>query len=400
MHLAKAAIICHLRRHMLFFTPKHIKLGNHFVKEARKILAYKSDLLSKELRHDVETAISALQDALQTKEKEVIETRMKELDTVCGKMMGPPKPDAAIRENVEVVLVAIVVALGVRTYFIQPFSIPTGSMQPTLNGIRVYPTQTAPPNPAVRFAQSIWYGRTWFDVVADDDETVTAVNDKWGIKLKKGLGTFGYTEIVTTKNTYIVNVAIRTATDHFGIRPERVFKKGDSIMRGYEDSGDSLFVDKFSYHWVRPSRGEVFVFHTQGIATNDNIGKPFNHPSQYYIKRLCGLPGDTLEIDPPVLRINGERAKGDSFDRVMSGTRFTPNKEYMGYANGTFGFKQPILRSPGQTYTLPPKSYMAMGDNSYHSSDSRDWGPVPERNLMGRAMVVYWPFGHHFGRIK
>lgn len=49
--------------------------------------------------------------------------------------------------------------------------------------------------------------------------------------------------------------------------------------------------------------------------------------------------------------------------------------------------------------TLPPKSYMAMGDNSRDSFDSRNWGPVPEKNLVGPALMVYWPFANHWGLI-
>ena len=49
---------------------------------------------------------------------------------------------------------------------------------------------------------------------------------------------------------------------------------------------------------------------------------------------------------------------------------------------------------------LPPGSYFAMGDNSYNSYDSRYWGPVPEENLVGRGLLVYWPFNRHWGLIR
>ena len=50
--------------------------------------------------------------------------------------------------------------------------------------------------------------------------------------------------------------------------------------------------------------------------------------------------------------------------------------------------------------TVPEKCYWAMGDNSYHSSDSRDWGPVPQANIMGRGILVYWLFASHWGLIR
>ena len=86
------------------------------------------------------TEFKAKIDALDTRERHskdraAIEQTAMALDKECGKH-APPSPDAAWRENCEVFLVAIVVALAVRTYFLQPFTIPTGSMQPTLNGIK------------------------------------------------------------------------------------------------------------------------------------------------------------------------------------------------------------------------------------------------------------------------
>jgi signal peptidase I len=73
---------------------------------------------------------------------------------------------------------------------------------------------------------------------------------------------------------------------------------------------------------------------------------------------------------------------------------------YGGYGFGFPTFLMPILRSAEDPYTVPPRHYFAMGDNSYHSSDSRDWGPVPQQNIMGRGVFVYWPFGPHWGFIR
>ena len=84
----------------------------------------------------------------------------------------------------------------------------------------------------------------------------------------------------------------------------------------------------------------------------------------------------------------------------MSGTRNAPHDGYAGYGNGFPSFSQLIMRAPDDPYIVPDKNYFAMGDNSYHSSDSRDWGPVPEQNIMGRGVFVYWPFAPHFGLIR
>ena len=113
----------------------------------------------------------------------------------------------------------------------------------------------------------------------------------------------------------------------------------------------------------------------------------------YYIKRLAGLPGDTLRINPPLLYINGRPASGFGFQRVMKA-----QPPYRGYALGTG--QALYLKRPEQSFTLPSRAYFAMGDNSYYSFDSRYWGPVPEENLVGRGLLVYWPFNRHWGLIR
>ncbi|HEV2994521.1 MAG TPA: signal peptidase I, partial [Chthoniobacterales bacterium] len=144
---------------------------------------------------------------------------------------------------------------------------------------------------------------------------------------------------------------------------------------------------KFTYNFVKPHRGDVFVFrtdHIPGIPGDIDTGQPF------YIKRLAGLPGDTLRINPPKLYINGKEARGRGFERVMAA-----GNGYRGYSSG-----RDYLAQPDRSFTVPAHSYFAMGDNSYNSYDSRYWGPVPEENLVGRGLLVYWPFIPHFGLIR
>mgnify|MGYP001826123973 FL=1 len=157
-------------------------------------------------------------------------------------------------------------------------------------------------------------------------------------------------------------------------------------------------VNKFSYHFRRPKRGEVFVFNTRGISgiTLDNQAQG----SQHYIKRLCGVPGDTLGIekDDPRLYVDGEPAKDAMIERVWA-------DEEAGYRGYMFVPGVPPEWMHGEhsasrrSYPLADGEYMALGDNSYNSSDSRMWGVVPEQNLVGPALFVYWPF-EHWGRIR
>ncbi len=381
-----------------FLLPKHVKQGRQFAHDARKLIAYKRDLWSDGVRAEFESSVAALEAANKTRELAPIEAAARALDQVCGRHLPNPE-DAAWRENVEVFLVAIVVALAVRTFFLQPFTIPTGSMQPTLNGVLGFPTAQEPPNALVRLAHTALFGRSWLNTVAKDDESVAEVAEVTRYVF------FNYSQVKTSAgNTYLIHAPSRTLTEYFGVSSMRTYQRGEPIARGYVNTGDHVFVDKISYHFRAPRRSDVFVFNTQNIAKMGNPGPPPRKPSQFYIKRLIGLPLDELCVKPPELFINGQRADAPGFERVMSG-----KDGYRGYSN-VAEYKFPsgqvaqspmtFLNSPNDTFTVPEKHYWAMGDNSYHSSDSRDWGAVPQDNLMGRGVFVYWPFAEHWGIIR
>jgi signal peptidase I len=399
-----------------FFTPNYVKQGRQFAKDARKILDYKRDLWDANTVQEFENEIGALEAACKAHNNEQIEAAAKALNTLCTGLL-PKVEDAAWRENCEVFLVAIVVALAVRTFFLQPFTIPTGSMQPTLNGILGHVTTEEPPNPVVRLWDSLIRGRTWVNAVAQDDEIVAKAEEvSW-------LYFFTYTRVETDKgHTYWIHGPLRTVIETFGVNSMASYHRGEPMARGYIDTGDHVFVDKMSYQFRLPHRGEVFVFNTQHLPTIDrrhaasyepNDPTQFDWPllagladqwhwrvdmsapSQFYIKRLVGVPGDELRVDAPRLYVNGKLAEGRPFERVMSA-----RNGYEGYSFGRSDFLAPLLRSADEPFTIPEKHYFAMGDNSNHSSDSRDWGPVPQSNIMGRGLFVYWPFGPHWGFIQ
>jgi len=387
---------------MFFLTPKYIKQARLYIKEAEKRVSYNRDRWTAEVIGTFEREIARLADAVKRRDTDAVKTGEQALDKLCGQHC-PLGPNAGIAENVEVVLVAIIVALGIRTYFLQPFTIPTSSMYPTLNGITGRATEEEPPNLLVRAFQTAAYGRSWYNVVAEADETVTHVGEEKREGLRKF---FTYTRVDTNMgNTYWIGETERPVIEAFRIHAGRSYKKGEPIARGYTDTGDHVFVDKFSYHFRKPTRGEVFVFTTQNIEAMGNLGPPPRKPSQFYIKRLAGVPGDELRIAAPELFHNGHRAEEPGFVRVMKGSREIPWNEYNGYSN-TIGdrFSPYSLREPNATFRVPEGRYFALGDNSYNSSDSRAWGTVPQDNLMGSGFLVYWPFlgdrGSHFGLIK
>ncbi len=362
------------------FTPRYVKHSKLLLRHAQKYLRYKKDILSEADRAEIAGGIERLDAALREKKGEAIKSEAETLDAKLHKLT-PVTWEAHWRENCEVILVAIVVAIGVRSYFLQPFKIPTGSMQPTLNGIIGHPLEGPAPNLVRRVVEYFVLGRNYIDVVSQqDDRVLQVVPQKYGYF-------FTFSRIICQRQRFLVYAPPDTLRQDFRVAPGNVYKRGDVIARGAVDTGDQVFVDKFTYNFVKPSRGDVFVFKTDNIsmiAADPVTGAP------YYIKRLVGLPGDELRIDPPRLFVNGTPPSGRGFARVMGA-----QDGYRGYAaTGNH------MAEPDQTYRVPEKHFFAMGDNSYNSFDSRYWGPVPEENLVGRGLLVYWPFNRHWGLIR
>lgn len=358
------------------------------LKAAHKLLHYKRDRLKPEVLQELEAEAKALSQALKEKNREKVEACVESVGTTFSSRIRPPN-HPALRENCEVFVVAIIITVGIRSFFLQPFTIPTGSMQPTLNGIRAYVTQEPPPNIATRTLHMLLYGRSYVDAVSQEDDTIE------GLREVKRFGFFTFTEVRCARQHFFLHTPARQAHDDFRIVPGRRLAKGEVVARGYVNTGDHVFVNKMAYNFVTPKRDDVFVFNTLGIGTNDQIENP-GGPSQFYIKRLAGEPGDKLRIDPPDLFINGEIARGEGFQRVMSA-----EGEFRGYSNtSAHGHPFKYLSSPETTFEVFPKSYFALGDNSYNSSDSRSWGVVPEKNVTGKALFVYWPFTSHWGLIR
>jgi signal peptidase I len=393
------------------FTKKYIKHGHLMIRHAEKLLRYRRDVMSENTKGDFRLQIEAVRESLKDRNEGKSREETDRLHDLYTKHLPAPK-DASWRENVEVILVAVVVAIGVRSYFLQPFKIPTGSMQPTLNGIighrafvaneaditidqlpqyekradgmywKSYPADGSKPNILRQIVEFVVFGRNYINVVANQDDVIEQIVPK-----KYGFF-FTFSQIVGQNESYLVYASPDTLRQDFRVLPGGHYKKGEVIARGAIDTGDQVFVDKFSYNFIRPHRGDVFVFRTDNIP--DIPPDPATGEHSFYIKRLAGLPGDTLKVQAPLLYNNGRLAEGFGFERVMAA-----RPPYHGYTNsGNF------LSDPTKTFTVPEHSYFAMGDNSAHSSDSRYWGPVPEPNLVGRGLFVYWPFTWHWGIIR
>ena len=317
----------------------------------------------------------------------------------------------ALVEMVESFFVIMVIFLGVRTYYVQPFRIPTGSMQPSLNGIIVHPVDEVP-----GFARRTWdmltLGSAYVEATADTHKTLVNIEDhpKYLLFTETTLSFSDGSKvnIPSAKGSviqYLKEQGKLTET-LFGIKLGS-YRPGETIVRARVDAGDMILVNRMAYHFRKPERGETFVFDTRGINTSMQQPSALRMSDQlagtHYIKRLCGLPGDSLQVKEPHLLVNGIPATEPTIARVAAGQ---PPFNTCGYQELSHR-DQPLayMTNLGPVHlqnTADPalREYAALGDNTTNSLDSRYWGPVRQYNIIGPACFALWPFTSHWGCIE
>lgn len=403
------------------FEPKWKKEALFLAKSAQKFVDYKRDLLKPERVLEINSRRMDLLAAVKSKDLTQVEEASKQVRSICENSLPKEQPLGWLEENVEVMFVAIVIALGLRAYYLQPFRIPTGSMQPTLNGIigKQLVEEKWPSFP-VRMVEKALRGRTYVKMVAEKDirmrvlrqsngAYVTDVRDvqAWHFFSRSNLVLAdGTTLKMPAPGTPMYDAGLRAAIEKAGKNGD-VLSKGSTICEGYIDTGDLVLVDKFSYHFRKPDRGEVFVFNTIDIPGIQKRSGPQGAGS-HYIKRLCGVPGDTLSVQPPNLLINGKIAQEAGMQRVMKSEGLF-QKSPAGYelAKGENSSLPQSIAKTTDVLVLSAKAqpgmneYAACGDNTANSLDSRYWGSVKEFNLVGPALFSLWPFTTgHWGFIR
>ena len=154
-----------------------------------------------------------------------------------------------------------------------------------------------------------------------------------------------------TAKIIIISLAIIIPIRYYLVQP--FFVKGASMEDNFHD-GDYLLIDEINYRFNQPKRGDVIVFRYPG------------NPSQFYIKRIIGLPGDDVEIKNGAIKING----------APIGEPYLPAS---------------LQTEPNSKIKLAKEQYFVLGDNRTRSSDSRFWGTLPKEKIMGRVLVRLWP---------
>jgi signal peptidase I len=417
------------------------KEGHQWWQMGRKVYHYRKDRMSPDDVALLEVKLKELRATLKGPDKRdpnKIRDRIGELEPILKRNGGAIYPRRWLADNADTLLVAAIVVLALRAFFFQPFKIPTNSMYPTYHGMtwEVYEPGEELPAPPLQALRFLALGASQREVVAPQDGRIylplndgRAGRDLFSARPVNGRKFLVWPTVVNEYPIFVdgVQTTIRVPADFPLSRvireryfpesadlsfrewmqsesfqrnrvqvggqpalrlPERA-EAGEPILAFEILTGDALFVDRISYHFTRPDVGDPFVFRDDGIQRMN--GQPLDAIEKYYIKRLVGVPGDTLEVRDGVLYRNGKPIEG------APAFALNANREgqYQGYTN------EGILAS-GRSVTIPENTFFAMGDNSDESSDSRGTNTangffVPEQAVVGKALFIYHPFTHRWG---
>ncbi|MDR1435210.1 MAG: signal peptidase I [Puniceicoccales bacterium] len=422
---------------MMFFKKNKTKeIAKYLLDVANKIENYRKDVLTNEQLSILGKAREQIRNAPMLSQREA-QKRFDTANQLLQSIGGAIYPMAGFVENAEVFLFAAILALSIRAFFFQPFQIPTNSMWPTYAGM-TFELVEGKRNIFEKLRRWIFLGGSNFNARANDTGTLQIPIAKRDDRTRPYGGVLDY-NVVDRRKFFLLPSKMREYTFVVGSsyttlcvplefcfddvvlaalfpqakswneilnrrspgrfhslkiskdgREDRIdfFDTGIQKSQG-EDlfnfdilSGDMLFVDKISYHFSSPKIGDPFVFRTRNI-------EQLNYDDKYFIKRLVGLAEDTLEIRRRTLYRNNrpiEGAEAFVLNRGQIG-------KYPGYTNSG-------LLKEDYEVEVPQNCYFAMGDNSPHSYDSRNWGFVPNREVIGKAIFILYPFTQRWGSSK
>jgi len=180
------------------------------------------------------------------------------------------------------------------------------------------------------------------------------VKPGWKNFLQEVLETLGLAVLLFV----VINIiSARVRVDGFSMRPTL-------------DDGEFVLISRMAYQFGSFQRGDIIVFRPPMYPDAGFFRRLLGLPNisddyEDYIKRVVGLPGDKVRIERGIVRINGN---------LVNEPYIAAPPDYSG------------------EWTVPPRNLFVLGDNRNNSADSHAWGFLPEQNILGKALVVYWPF--------
>jgi signal peptidase I len=400
--------------------------------QAGKVVKYRRHLLDPSVAAKITAAAAALKDSVRRKNFPTIRKLSGELSGLLEAHGGSIFPVKFLSENAEVLFVATLLAISIRTFFIQSFQIPTNSMYPTYSGMThvIVRRDGARPTLWQSILRAIRYGgrRVCVTATVSGEVAIPVVGDNCGqggecnfavpyemvyagkffglwksarrkyslligdvvhdvfvpadfpldrVLLEKFCGGAHSLNEFLAKSTAKMRVGKRVIFHGTGVH----VSAGDSAIEFEILPGDVLFVDKITYNFRPPVVGESVVFKTDRIDA-------FARSPRFFIKRLIGTPGDVLAIEDGRLLANGKPLESNEILKILNS----------GSGNCGGGYRPAGSLSTGKKVVVPEKKYFMLGDNSSDSYDSRFWGFVPRESVCGRPLVIFYPFSSRFGR--
>jgi len=438
-------MLTHLPGFLLPKNPRYLKVAKQVLETAHKVKLYRGDVLRAEDLAEQERLTAKLAELVQRSAKaDELEPAITALHESLVRNGGKVYPVDSVGDWVEMIVMAAIVAGAIRSFLLQPFKIPTNSMWPTYNGMTsvVRAPDAEVPGVFTRALEKVQWTWTYVERAPVDGEVKIPLEyvgfdgkDKH-YRVRGRSSSEGYVLVVgntpmpveVPADFGLEGVLLRTYFPDYAKLPLRrqdaerwdrllvqagrdnrieTGPNGPVLLTGYKAkagqpvlnfdilTGDMLFVDRVSYHFVEPSRGDTFVFKTNNIpGLADRNGNPSQN---YYVKRLAGVPGERLFIDADGrLYVNGKVVTSPE-PMVLNSNRAT-DRGYYGYIAdvGDYAYALPLNKE----YTVTDRHYYALGDNSANSFDSRGWGEVPAQDVVGKPLFILHPFTSHWGPAK
>lgn len=282
----------------------------------------------------------------------------------------------------EVVLACLTLGLALRSFFVQSVQVPTGSMEPTLQGVRVEDlrnSMTPLPSWPAQWAEHLVRGHAYVEVPTRAAGRITRVE---GPARRAWSGWFYRCQIAG--RVHELHLPYELPPAQIGLVEGDSRTAGQPLVRCRLVAGDRVLLDRLSYNFRRPRRAEVVAFLPDEHLPLD--------PGRLYLKRLVAFGGETVRIDDAGIvwsdgRVVGGGARpGQCSVRSMNGqalARFGCDAEEMA----------PAFPDANAVYAVERGDVLVLGDNATASLDSRAWGGLDRRLLWGRAWLVYWPWG-------